>query len=351
MKYKLSMFDFNLPKARISKKPTENREDAKLMVLYRDTGKIEHKHVSDLVDYFDEGDVIALNNTKVFPARLYANKEKTGAKIEVFLLRELNKKNRLWDVLVDPARKIRIGNKLFFGENDDLIAEVIDNTTSRGRTLRFLFDGTHEEFKSTLTSLGETPLPKHIDRKPTEEDAKRFQTIYAKHEGAVSAPTAGMHFSKILMKKMEIKGVEFAETTLHIGLGTFNDIMVEDLSKHKMESEEINIPENAAKTINIAKNNKKRICAVGTTVMRTLESSVSTKDEVIPYNGWTNIFIFPPHNFQIANCMLTNFHLPKSSLMMQVSAFSGLDLLKKAYKEGVKKKYNFHTYGDAMLIL
>ena len=351
MKYKLSMFDFNLPKARISKKPTENREDAKLMVLYRDTGKIEHKHVSDLGDYFDEGDVIALNNTKVFPARLYANKEKTGAKIEVFLLRELNKKNRLWDVLVDPARKIRIGNKLFFGENDDLIAEVIDNTTSRGRTLRFLFDGTHEEFKSTLTSLGETPLPKHIDRKPTEEDAKRFQTIYAKHEGAVSAPTAGMHFSKILMKKMEIKGVEFAETTLHIGLGTFNDIMVEDLSKHKMESEEINIPENAAKTINIAKNNKKRICAVGTTVMRTLESSVSTKDEVIPYNGWTNIFIFPPHNFQIANCMLTNFHLPKSSLMMQVSAFSGLDLLKKAYKEGVKKKYNFHTYGDAMLIL
>ena len=321
------------------------------MVLHRDTGEIEHKHVSDLGDYFDDGDVIALNNTKVFRDRLSANKEKTGAKIEVFLLRELNKKNRLWDVLVDPARKIRIGNKLFFGENDDLIAEVIDNTTSRGRTLRFLFDGTHEEFKSTLTSLGETPLPKHIERKPTEEDAKRFQTIYAKHEGAVSAPTAGMHLSKILMKKMEIKGVEFAETTLHIGLGTFNEIMVEDLSKHKMESEEIHIPENAAKTINIAKSNKKRICAVGTTVMRTLESSVSTKEESIPYKGWTNIFIFPPHNFQIANCMLTNFHLPKSSLMMQASAFSGLDLLKKAYKEGVKKKYNFHTYGDAMLIL
>lgn len=351
MKYKLSMFNFNLPKSRIAKKPADNREDSKLMILDRKSGKIEHKHVSDLGDFFDEGDVITLNNTKVFPARLYANKEKTGAKIEVFLLRELNKKNRLWDVLVDPARKIRIGNKLFFGANDELIAEVIDNTTSRGRTLRFLFDGTHEEFKSTLTSLGETPLPKHIERKPTDEDAKRFQTIYAKHEGAVSAPTAGMHFSKILMKKMEIKGVEFAETTLHVGLGTFNDIMVEDLSKHKMESEEIYIPQKAAEQINIAKNNKKRICAVGTTVMRTLESSVSTKQEVIPYKGWTNIFIFPPHNFQIANCMLTNFHLPKSSLMMQVSAFAGLDLLKKAYKEAVKKKYNFHTYGDAMLIL
>ena len=351
MKYKLSMFDFNLPKTRIAKKPAENREDAKLMVIHKNTGEIEHKHISDLVDYFNEGDVFGINNTKVFPARLYANKEKTGAKIEVFLLRELNKKNRLWDVLVDPARKIRIGNKLFFGENDELIAEVIDNTTSRGRTLRFLFDGTHEEFKSTLNGLGETPLPKHIDRKPTEEDEKRFQTIYAKHEGSVSAPTAGMHFSKILMKKMEIKGIDFAEVTLHIGLGTFNEIMVEDLSKHKMESEEISISEKSADIINSAKKKKKRICAVGTTVMRTLESSVSTRRETIAYRGWTNIFIFPPHNFQIADCMLTNFHLPKSSLMMQVSAFCGLDLLKKAYKEGVKKKYNFHTYGDAMLIL
>ncbi len=351
MKYKLSMFKFDLPEARIANKPAENREDAKLMVLHRETGEIEHKKVSDLGDYFDEGDVIATNNTKVFPARLYANKEKTGAQIEVFLLRELNQENRLWDVLVDPARKIRIGNKLFFGENDELIAEVIDNTTSRGRTLRFLFDGTHEEFKETLTALGETPLPKHIDRAPTEEDAERFQTIYAKHEGAVSAPTAGMHFSKILMKQMEIKGVEFAETTLHVGLGTFNEIMVEDLSKHKMESEEIIIPEEAADKINRGKKAGKRICAVGTTVMRTLESSVSTKHEVIPYKGWTNIFIFPPYNYSVSNCMLTNFHLPKSSLMMQVAAFSGLDLLKKAYKEAVKKKYNFHTYGDAMLIL
>ena len=337
------MFRFDLPQTRISNKPTENREDAKLMVLHRSTGEIEH--------YFDEGDVIATNNSKVFPARLYANKEKTGAMIEVFLLRELNQENRLWDVLVDPARKIRIGNKLFFGDNDELIAEVIDNTTSRGRTLRFLFDGTHEEFKETLTALGKTPLPKHIDREPTEEDTERFQTIYAKHDGSISAPTAGMHFSKILMKQMELKGVEFAETTLHVGLGTFNDIMVEDLSKHKMESEEIIIPDEAAIKINKAKNTGRKICAVGTTVMRTLESSVSTKSEVIPFTGWTNIFLFPPHTYQIANCMLTNFHLPKSSLMMQVAAFSGLDLLKKAYKEALKNKYNFHTYGDAMLIL
>jgi len=351
MKYKLSMFNFNLPKSRMVKKPADNREDAKLMVIHRDTGKIEHRLVSDLGDYFNEGDVIATNNTKVFPARLYANKEKTGAQIEVFLLRELNKQNRLWDVLVDPARKIRIGNKLFFGDHDELIAEVIDNTTSRGRTLRFLFDGTHDEFKSALTKLGETPLPKHIERRPTEEDTERFQTIYAKHEGAVSAPTAGMHFSRILMKQLEIKGIQFAETTLHIGLGTFNPIMVEDLSKHKMESEKIMIPNESSAIINNAKKNSKRICAVGTTVMRTLESSVSTKMEVIPFDGWTNIFIFPPYNFQIANCMLTNFHLPKSSLMMQVAAFSGLDLLKKAYNLAVKNKYNFHTYGDAMLIL
>ena len=345
------MFKFDLPQTRIANKPTENREDAKLMVIHRSTGEIEHKTVADLGDYFDEGDVIATNNSKVFPARLYANKEKTGAMIEVFLLRELNQENRLWDVLVDPARKIRIGNKLFFGDNDELIAEVIDNTTSRGRTLRFLFDGTHEEFKETLTALGETPLPKHIDREPTEEDTERFQTIYAKHDGSISAPTAGMHFSKILMKQMELKGVEFAETTLHVGLGTFNDIMVEDLSKHKMESEEIIIPNEAAIKINKAKNTGRKICAVGTTVMRTLESSVSTKSEVIPFSGWTNIFLFPPHTYQIANCMLTNFHLPKSSLMMQVAAFSGLDLLKKTYKEGIKKKYNFHTFGDAMLIL
>jgi S-adenosylmethionine:tRNA ribosyltransferase-isomerase len=351
MKYKLSMFNFDLPEARIAKKPAAEREDAKLMIVHKKTGDIEHKSVSDLKDFFIEGDVVVLNNTKVFPARLHANKEKTGATIEVFLLRELDKENRLWDVLVDPARKIRIGNKLFFGDKDDLIAEVIDNTTSRGRTLRFLFDGTHEEFKQVITALGETPIPKHIGRSATAQDTARYQTVYAKHEGAVAAPTAGLHFSKVLMKQLELSGIEFAETTLHIGLGTFSPIMVEDLSKHRMESEEISIPQRAAEQINTGKSQGKRICAVGTTVMRTLESSVSTKNEILTYEGWTNKFLFPPHDFRIANCMLTNFHLPQSAIMMQVAAFSGLDLLKKAYKEGIKKKYNFHTYGDAMLII
>jgi len=351
MKYKLSMFSFNLPEARIAKKPTTEREDAKLMVLHKKTGQIEHKKVSDIKDFFVEGDVIVLNNTKVFPARLHANKEKTGAMIEVFLLRELDKKNRIWDVLVDPARKIRIGNKLFFGEKDDLIAEVIDNTTSRGRTLRFLFDGTHDEFKQVITALGETPIPKHLGRQATAQDTERYQTIYAKHEGAVAAPTAGLHFSKLLMKQLELIGIEFAETTLHVGLGTFSPIMVEDLSKHRMESEEISIPTKAAEQINLGKSQNKRICAIGTTVMRTLESSVSTKNQILPYDGWTNVFLFPPHNYRIANCMLTNFHLPQSALMMQVAAFSGLDVLQKAYKEAIKNKYNFHTYGDAMLII
>jgi S-adenosylmethionine:tRNA ribosyltransferase-isomerase len=345
------MFKFNLPEARIAKKPSTEREDAKLMIVHRNTGEIEHKIVADLKDFFVEGDVVVLNNTKVFPARLHANKEKTGAMIEVFLLRELDIENRIWDVLVDPARKIRIGNKLFFGEKDDLIAEVIDNTTSRGRTLRFLFDGTHEEFKQVITALGETPIPKHLGREPTIHDTERYQTVYAKHEGAVAAPTAGLHLSKLLMKQLELVGIEFAETTLHVGLGTFSEIMVEDLSKHRMESEEIIIPEKAAKQINTGKAQRKRICAVGTTVMRILESSVSTKNETLPYKGWTNIFLFPPHDFKIANCMLTNFHLPQSAIMMQAAAFCGLDLLKKAYKEGVKKKYNFHTYGDAMLII
>jgi S-adenosylmethionine:tRNA ribosyltransferase-isomerase len=351
MKYKLSMFGFDLPEKLIADTPVKNRDDAKLMVLHRKTGEIEHRKVADLIDYFDDGDVICVNNTKVFPARLYANKEKTGARIEVFLLRELNKKNRLWDVLVDPARKIRIGNKLFFGENDELIAEVIDNTTSRGRTLRFLYDGTHEEFKETLNALGQTPLPRFIKREPTNQDTERYQTVFAKHEGAVAAPTAGLHFSKTQMLKMQIKGVEFADTTLHVGLGTFSPIMVEDLSKHKMESEQMIIEEEAANKINNAIVKQQRICAVGTTVMRSLESTVSTKNMVIPFDGWTNIFIFPPHEFKIATSMITNFHLPKSSLMMQVSAFSGYDLLMKAYKEGVKKKYKFHTFGDAMLII
>jgi S-adenosylmethionine:tRNA ribosyltransferase-isomerase len=294
---------------------------------------------------------MVFNNTKVFPARLYGNKEKTGAKIEVFLLRELNPETRLWDVLVDPARKIRIGNKLYFGEDESLVAEVIDNTTNRGRTLRFLYDGSYQDFRNKLTELGQTPLPKYIKRDVVPEDAERYQTIYAKKEGAVAAPTAGLHFSKHLLKRLEIKGVDFAEVTLHIGLGTFNPVEVEDLSKHKMDSEEIMIDSEATSIINNAKSEKRRICAVGTTVMRTLESAVSSNQRLNEYNGWTNKFIFPPHDFSIANCMITNFHMPKSTLLMMISAFAGHDLMEKAYKEAIKEKYKFYSYGDAMLIL
>lgn len=305
----------------------------------------------DLIDYFDEQDVLVLNNTKVFPARLYGNKEKTGARIEVFLLRELNAETRLWDVLVDPARKIRIGNKLYFGEDDSLVAEVIDNTTSRGRTLRFLFDGSYQEFRDKLTELGETPLPKYIKREVEPEDAERYQTIFAKNEGAVAAPTAGLHFSKHLMKRLEIKGVNFAEVTLHVGLGTFSPVEVEDLSKHKMDSEEIIIDPQAVQTINSGIAQKRRVCAVGTTVMRVLESSVSSNATLNPYQGWTNKFIFPPYDFSIANAMVTNFHTPKSTLLMMVSAFAGHDFIKEAYAEAVKERYRFYTYGDAMLII
>ena len=351
MKYKLSHFNFDLPKKLIPQNPSEQRDESNLMVLYKSTGKIEHKKFKDLLQYFDEEDVMIFNNTKVFPARMYGNKEKTGARIEVFLLRELNRDNRLWDVLVDPARKIRIGNKLYFGQNDELIAEVIDNTTSRGRTLRFLFDGTHEEFQETLDFLGQTPLPKFIEREPTEDDNDRYQTIYAKEKGSVAAPTAGLHFSKQLLKRMEIKGINLAEITLHIGLGTFRAIDVEDLSKHKMDSEEINISREASNIINRAKEKEKKICAVGTTVNRTVESSNTTNNMVIPFKGWTNKFMFPPYDFQVANCMISNFHLPKSTLLMHVASFGGYELVMKAYKEAIKKKYRFHTFGDAMLIL
>ncbi|TDQ30250.1 tRNA preQ1(34) S-adenosylmethionine ribosyltransferase-isomerase QueA [Tenacibaculum caenipelagi] len=348
---KLSNFDFELPKELLAEYPSEHRDEARLMVLHRDTQKIEHKLFKDLIDYFDEGDVMMLNNTKVFPARMYGNKEKTGARIEVFLLRELNAENRLWDVLVDPARKIRIGNKLFFGDDDSLVAEVIDNTTSRGRTLRFLFDGSYEEFRKKLIELGETPLPKYIKREVEPEDEERYQTIFAKNEGAVAAPTAGLHFSKHLMKRLEIKGVDFAETTLHVGLGTFNPVEVEDLSKHKMDSEQIVIPQVSADIVNNAIEKRKRVCAVGTTVMRTVESSVSSSKQLNAYEGWTNKFIFPPYDFSIANCMVTNFHTPKSTLLMMVSAFAGHDFMMEAYHEAIKEKYKFYSYGDAMLIL
>jgi S-adenosylmethionine:tRNA ribosyltransferase-isomerase len=282
---------------------------------------------------------------------MYGNKEKTGAKIEVFLLRELNKESRLWDVLVDPARKIRIGNKLYFGENDNVVAEVIDNTTSRGRTLRFLFDGPYEDFRKALYDLGETPLPKYIKRAVEESDIDRYQTVFAKNEGAVAAPTAGLHFSRELLKRLEIKGVDYANITLHIGLGTFRMVEVEDLTKHKMDSEDALITEENCLKINKAKDKKKKVCAVGTTVMRTLESSVSTTGHVNPYAGWTNKFIFPPYDFSVANCMITNFHMPESTLLMQVAAFGGYDLIMKAYKEAIKEKYRFYSYGDAMLIL
>ena len=348
---KLSDFHFELPNSLLAQRPSQDRDECRLMVLNRKEEKIEHHTFKDIIDFFDQDDVMVLNNTKVFPARLFGNKEKTGARIEVFLLRELNQEQRLWDVLVDPARKIRIGNKLYFGDDDSLVAEVIDNTTSRGRTLRFLFDGSYEKFRFKLKELGQTPLPKYIKRPLEEEDKDRYQTIYAKHEGAVAAPTAGLHFSKHLLKRLEIKGINIAELTLHVGLGTFSPVEVEDLSKHKMDSEELIIENLAVEKVNKARLNRKKICAVGTTVMRGLESSVSSSGMLNQYEGWTHKFIFPPYEFSIANCMITNFHTPKSTLMMMVSAFAGADFIKHAYKTAIKEKYNFYSYGDAMLII
>lgn len=348
---KLSKFRYKLPDECIALHPAPNRDESKLMVLNREKKSIEHKIFKDVIDYFGNDDVMIFNDTKVFPARLYGNKEKTGAEIEVFLLRELNREQRLWDVLVDPARKIRIGNKLYFGENDILVAEVIDNTTSRGRTLRFLFDGNYDEFKKTLYSLGETPIPSFIKRPVMPEDKDRYQTIFAKNEGAVAAPTAGLHFSRELLKRLEIEGVDFGYITLHTGLGVFRNVDVEDLTKHKMDSEQIWIPQKTCDLVNHAKDLRKNICAVGTTVMRTLESSVSTQGYLKPFEGWTNKFIFPPYEFSIAGSMITNFHLPLSTLLMMVSAFAGYDFLMEAYKTAIEKGYHFGTYGDAMLII
>ncbi len=351
VKMKLSHFNFELPEELLAEYPAENRDESRLMVLNRKEQTIEHKMFKDIIDYFDEKDVMILNDTKVFPARLYGNKEKTGARIEVFLLRELNEEQRLWDVLVDPARKIRIGNKLYFGDDETLVAEVIDNTTSRGRTLRFLYDGSYKEFRTKLTQLGETPLPKYIKRGVEAEDEERYQTIFAENEGAVAAPTAGLHFSKHLLKRLEIKGVDFAKVTLHVGLGTFNPVEVEDLSKHKMDSEEVTIKPKAVEQINTALKERRRICAVGTTAMRAVESAVSSSHTLNEIDGWTNKFIFPPYDFSIANAMITNFHTPKSTLLMMASAFAGHDFIKRAYEEAVKEKYKFYSYGDAMLII
>lgn len=348
---KLSQFKYKLPQELIALYPSENRDESRLMVVDRSKGKVEHKIFKDIINYFSEDDLLVFNNTKVFPARLFGNKEKTGAEIEVFLLRELNRDQRLWDVLVDPARKIRIGNKLYFGEDDMLVAEVIDNTTSRGRTLRFLFDGPYDDFKKTLYELGETPLPKFINRPVEPEDGDRYQTIFAKHEGAVAAPTAGLHFSRELLKRFEILGVSFAEITLHVGLGNFRSVDVEDLTKHKMDSERIVITDKAANQVNAAKNRRNKVCAVGTTVVRTLESSVSTEGYLKPFDGWTNKFLFPPYEFRVPDMMVSNFHLPYSTLLMMVAAFGGYKLVFEAYEQAVKEKYRFGTYGDAMLII
>ncbi len=354
MRTKLSQFDYTFDEKYIAQYPTENRHESRLMVLHKDTGKIEHKIFKDMLDYFDEEDVLIFNNTKVFPARMYGRKEKTGAKIEVFLLRELNSEQRLWDVLVDPARKIRVGNKLYFldeHEEEVLVAEVVDNTTSRGRTIRFLFDGTEEEFKENLVKLGNTPLPKYIERGSDEIDRGRYQTVYAKELGAVAAPTAGLHFSEELMKRLELKGVDFAEVTLHVGLGTFRTIDVEDLSKHKMDAEYFRVDEKAVQTVNKGLKENRRVCSVGTTSMRAIESAVSAEGILKPAEGWTNLFVFPPHVFSIANCMITNFHLPKSSLLIMASAFAGKELIKEAYDVAMKENYRFFSYGDAMLII
>jgi S-adenosylmethionine:tRNA ribosyltransferase-isomerase len=348
---KLSKFIFDLPLDLIAQNPTKKREDSKMMVINRKTAQFEDRHFRDILDYFNDKDVFVINNTKVFPARMYARKEKTGALIEVLLLRELNKENRLWDVLVDPARKIRLGNKLYFGENDELSAEVIDNTTSRGRTIRFLWENSEDDFKKQLEALGETPLPKHIKRKPDEEDRERYQTVYAKHRGAVAAPIAGFHFSPQLIKRCEIKGIRFAEITLHSGLGTFRTMEVEDLHKHKMDAEYYNIDEAACNIVNKAKEEGRNICSIGTTTIRALESSHTSKQLLKPSEGWTNNFIHPPYKFNVANALVTNFHLPKSSLLILTTAFGGYDLIMEAYKKAIKDKYKFHTYGDAMLVL
>ncbi|MEI6507435.1 MAG: tRNA preQ1(34) S-adenosylmethionine ribosyltransferase-isomerase QueA [Bacteroidota bacterium] len=347
---KLSQFKFNLSESLIAKHPADIRHESKLLVVDRKKGKIEHKHFKDILKYFNDKDVFILNNTKVFPARLYGCKEKTGAKIEVFLLRELNKEMKLWDVLVDPARKIRVGNKLYFGD-DTLVAEVVDNTTSRGRTIRFLFDGTDEELWKLIDKLGEMPIPKYMGRPVEKSDRERFQTIFAQKVGAVSPPSAGLHFTKELMMRLEIKGINFAECTLHNGLGAFRPVEVEDLTKHKMDSEFYDIPLDTTKIVNNALEEKHKICAVGSSVMRAIESSVSSTNRLNVGSGWTDKFIFPQYDFRIANTMVTNFHPPESTLMMMTAAFAGYDLLMEAYDEAIKKKYKFLSYGDAMLIL
>ena len=348
---KLSEFNYNLPEGLIASEPVPVRDESRLLVLHRKTGKIEHRIFKEILDYFDSGDVFVFNDTKVFPARLFGNKEKTGAKIEVFLLRELNEEHKLWDVLVEPARKIRIGNKLYFGLDDSMVAEVIDNTTSRGRTLRFLYDGPHDEFKANLYALGETPLPDYIKRSPVPEDAERYQCIYARNEGAVVAPAAGLHFSRELMKRMEIKGVDGGFLTLHSGLGNYREIDVEDLTKHRMDSEQMEVGEELVQLVNTAKDRENRVCSIGTSTLRAIESTVGMNGHIKPYSGWTNKFIFPPYDFTVCNALVSNFHLPYSVMLMMVAAFGGYEEVMHAYEVAVEEKYRFGAYGDAMLII
>lgn len=348
---KLSQFKFRLPEELIAQHPILHRDEARMMVVNRKTGEIEHKVFKDILGYFGEDDVMVFNDTKVFPALLYGNKEKTGARIEVFLLRELNADNKLWDVLVEPARKIRIGNKLYFGDDESMVAEVIDNTTSRGRTLRFLYDGPHDEFKKALYALGHTPLPEYIKRESNEEDAEAYQCIFADKEGAVVAPAAGMHFSRELLKRLEIKGVEQAFITVHSGLGNFREIDVEDLTKHRMDSEQMEASQKLVDTVNKAKDNERQVCAVGTSVLRGIATAVSMGGHMKTYEGWTNKFIFPPYDFTVTTALVSNFHMPYSTMLMMVSAFGGYDLVKKAYEVAVKEGYKFGAYGDAMLII
>lgn len=348
---KLSEFSYNLPEKLIASRPAPVRDESRLLVLHRKTGEIEHKIFKEILEYFDSGDVFVFNDTKVFPARLYGNKEKTGAKIEVFLLRELNEEHKLWDVLVEPARKIRIGNKLYFGLDDSMVAEVIDNTTSRGRTLRFLYDGPHDEFKANLYALGETPLPDYIKRRPEPDDVERYQCIFAKNEGAVVVPAAGLHFSRELMKRMEIKGVESGFLTLHSGLGNYREIDVEDLTKHRMDSEQMEVNEKLVAMVNTAKDHEKRVCSIGTSTLRAIESTVGMNGHIKPFSGWTHKFIFPPYDFTVCNALVSNFHMPYSVMLMMVAAFGGYDEVMNAYETAVKEKYRFGAYGDAMLII
>jgi len=348
---KLSQFKFKLPEELIAQNAPEHRDECRMMVLHRKTGEIEHRVFKDIINYFDEGDVMVFNDTLVFPARLYGNKEKTGARIEVFLLRELNTEHKLWDVLVEPARKIRIGNKLYFGDYESMVAEVIDNTTSRGRTLRFLYDGSHEEFKRNLFSLGSTTLPEYIKREPEEADAEMYKTIFAKNEGAVVAPAAGLHFSREVLKRLEIKGVEQGYLTVHSGLGAFREIDVEDLTKHRMDSEDMSVGQELVDLVNNAKDNGKQVCAVGTSTIRGIASAVSMGGHMKTYTGWTNKFIFPPYDFTVSTALVTGFHMPYSTMLMMVAAFGGYQLVMHAYDVAMNEGYKFGAYGDTMLIV